>query len=119
MSEHILEPAAQEFADATAKPPFLCELGPDGARKVLDEVQAAPIAKLKVADKWITVPAEVGDVRVRILKPVDATGMLPTILYMHGGGWVLGNAGTHDRLVRELAVGVNAAIAFVEAGRLP
>ncbi len=30
---------------------------------------------------------------------------LPTMLYVHGGGWVLGNSGTHDRLVRELAVG--------------
>ena len=119
MNKHFLETAAQEFADATAKPPFLYELGPDGARKVLDDVQAAPIAKPDVTDKWITVPAEVGDVRVRIVKPVDATGMLPTVLYMHGGGWVLGNAGTHDRLVRELAVGAKAAVAFVEYDRSP
>jgi acetyl esterase/lipase len=41
------------------------------------------------------------------------------ILYMHGGGWVLGNAGTHDRLVRELAVGAGAAVAFVEYDRSP
>ena len=119
MSKHFLEPAAQEFADATAKPPFLYELGPDGARKVLDDVQAAPIAKLDVTDKWITVPAEVGDVRVRTVKPAGATGTLPAVLYMHGGGWVLGNAATHDRLVRELAVGVNAAIVFVEYDRSP
>ncbi len=119
MSKHVLEAAAQEFADATAQPPFLYELGPDGARKVLDDVQAAPIAKPDVADKWITVAADVGDVRVRIVKPVDAIGMLPTILYMHGGGWVLGNAGTHDRLVRELAIGVNAAVVFVEYDRSP
>ena len=33
---------------------------------------------------------------------------------MHGGGWVLGSAATHDRLVRELAVGARAAVAFVE-----
>jgi acetyl esterase/lipase len=33
---------------------------------------------------------------------------------MHGGGWILGNAGTHDRLVRDLAVGARAAVAFVE-----
>ena len=114
MSQHFLEAAAQEFADATAQPPFLYELSPDGARKVLDDVQAAPIAKPDVADTWITVPADVGDVRVRIVKPVDAGGVLPTVLYMHGGGWVLGNAGTHDRLVRELAVGGTAAGAFVE-----
>jgi acetyl esterase len=119
MSKHFLEAAAQQFADAAAQPPFLYELGPDGARKVLDDVQAAPIAKPEAADTWITVPADAGDVRVRIVKPVDAIGMLPTVLYMHGGGWVLGNAGTHDRLVRELATGVNAAVVFVEYDRSP
>jgi acetyl esterase/lipase len=43
-------------------------------------------------------------VRVRIVKPAGVAGTLPVVLYVHGGGWVLGNAGTHDRLVRELAV---------------
>src|SRR5262245_36756169 len=119
MSKPTLEPAAQAFADATAQPPFLYELGPEGARMVLDDVQAAPIAKLDVDETWITVPAEVGDVRVRIVKPVGTTAALPVVLYVHGGGWVLGNAGTHDRLVRELAVGVNAAIVFVEYDRSP
>src|SRR5262249_15590313 len=89
------------------------------ARKVLDDVQAAPIEKLPVDDRWITVPTEVGEVGVRIVRPPGVTGRLPAILYMHGGGWVLGNAGTHDRLVRELAVGANAAVAFVEYDRAP
>ena len=115
----VLEPAAQEFAEATAKPPPLYELTPDEARKVLDDVQAEPIDKLPVDDEWITVPAEVGDVRVRIVRPPDAHGTLPAILYMHGGGWILGNADTHDRLVRELAVGTGAAVVFVEYDRSP
>ncbi|WP_433444198.1 alpha/beta hydrolase [Nonomuraea sp. CA-141351] len=119
MSRHILEPAAQEIADATSKPPFLYELGPDGARKVLDDIQAAPVDKPEVDEKWITVRAEAGDVRVRIVKPAGASGTLPAILYVHGGGWILGNAGTHDRLVRELAVGANAAVVFVEYDRSP
>ncbi|MBB6350266.1 acetyl esterase/lipase [Nonomuraea muscovyensis] len=119
MSKPILEPAAQEIADATSNPPFLYELGPEGARKVLDDIQAAPVDKLDVDDKWITVPAEVGDVRVRIVKPAGATGALPAVLYVHGGGWILGNAGTHDRLVRELAVGADTAIVFVEYERSP
>jgi hypothetical protein len=38
---------------------------------------------------------------------------------MHGGGWILGNTGTHDRLVRELAVGAAAAVEFVEYDRSP
>ena len=115
----VLEQASQEFVDAAANPPFLYELTPAGARKVLDDVQAAPIDKLDVEDRWITVPAEVGDVRVRIVRPPDAAGQLPVILYMHGGGWVLGNADTHDRLVRELAVGTGAAVVFVEYDRSP
>jgi acetyl esterase/lipase len=115
----VLEPAAQAFADATAAPPFLYELTPAEARKVLDDVQAAPVAKLAVDEQWVTVPADVGDVRVRIIRPPGATGPLPVILYMHGGGWVLGNAGTHDRLVRELAVGAGAALCFVEYDRSP
>jgi acetyl esterase len=115
----VLEPASQAFVEATANPPFLYELTPDEARKVLDDVQAAPIDKLPVDERWITVPADVGDVRVRIVRPSGAEGTLPVILYMHGGGWVLGNADTHDRLVRELAVGTGAAVVFVEYDRSP
>ena len=119
MTKHVLEPAAQALADATAAPPFFYQMTPDEARKVLDDVQAAPVEKPDVDEKWITVPAEVGDVRVRIVRPLRASGTLPTILYIHGGGWVLGNAGTHDRLVRELATGVEAAVVFVEYDRSP
>ena len=57
--------------------------------------------------------------RVRLIKPRGADGMLPVIVYMHGGGWVLGNAATHDRLVREIAVGAKAALAFVEYPNSP
>jgi acetyl esterase len=119
MSNHVLEPEARAFAEATAAPPFLYELGPEGARKVLDDVQAAPVDKPAADDTWITVPAEVGNVRVRIVRPAGARGRLPVVLYVHGGGWVLGNAGTHDRLVCELAVGARAAVAFVEYDRSP
>jgi acetyl esterase/lipase len=115
----VLERASQEFVDATSTPPFIYELTPAEARKVLDDVQAEPIDKLRVDESWITVPADVGEVRVRIVRPPDATGTLPVILYMHGGGWVLGNADTHDRLVRELAVGTGAAVVFVEYDRSP
>src|SRR5262245_46731255 len=115
----VLEPESQAFVEATAEPPFLYELTPAEARGVLDDVQAAPIDKLPVQEEWITVPADVGDVHVRIVRPHDAVGPLPVVLYMHGGGWVLGNAGTHDRLVRELATGANAAVVFVEYDRSP
>jgi acetyl esterase len=115
----VLEPAAQDVAEAFSKPPFLYEMAPADARKILVDAQSAPISKLPVDEEWITVPSQVGDVRVRIIKPQGTTGMLPVIVYMHGGGWILGNAGTHDRLVRELAVGAGAALAFVEYPNSP
>jgi acetyl esterase len=118
-SRIVLEPTAQAVVDATSTPPFLYELEPAAARKVLEDLQSAPIDKLPVDEEWITVPADVGDARVRMIKPAGSSGPLPVIVYMHGGGWILGNAATHDRLVRELAVGAGAALLFVEYPNAP
>jgi acetyl esterase/lipase len=116
----VLESAAQAFAEATANPPFLPDLGPVEARKVLDDVQSGDIAKPQVDEAWVKVPGgPAGDVDVRIVRPKGATGTLPVIVYTHGAGWVLGNAQTHDRLVRELAVGTGAAVVFPEYTRSP
>ncbi|MDT4905820.1 MAG: acetyl esterase [Pseudonocardiales bacterium] len=109
----VLEPAAQEFAEATANPPYLFDLGPDKGRETVDEVQAGDVVKPDVDITDTTVPGgPSGTVSVRILRPGKAAGPLPVIVYIHGAGWVFGNAHTHDRLVRELAVGANAAVVF-------
>ncbi|MER7280993.1 alpha/beta hydrolase fold domain-containing protein [Dactylosporangium sp. NPDC000244] len=113
MSDVVLEPAAREFAEAASAPPFVYQLTPEAARKALDDVQAGPVAAPPVDEQWVTVSAAVGDVRVRVVRPQGVTGVLPVVLYVHGGGWVLGNAGTHDRLVREIAVGAGVAVVFV------
>lgn len=115
-----LEPAAQEFVDATAQPPFLYQLPPEEGRKAVDGVQDSPIFKPEIDEEWITVEGgPTGSVRVRIVKPRGATGTLPVIVYTHGAGWVFGDAHTHDRLVRDLAVGTNAAVVFPEYDRSP
>lgn len=115
-----LEVAAQEFADANANPPYLYDLGPEKGREIVNRTQAGEIAKPAITDEWIDVPGGPnGDVSVRIVRPAGATGTLPAILYIHGAGWVFGNAGTHDRLVRELAVGARAAAVFPEYSLSP
>jgi acetyl esterase len=40
-------------------------------------------------------------------------------MHFHGGGWVLGDVNTHDRLIREIAVGAHAAVVFVDYDRAP
>ncbi|MFB7835280.1 alpha/beta hydrolase [Streptomyces sp. NPDC056056] len=112
----ILEPAAQAFAEATAQPPYLYQIPVAEGRKAVDDVQSGEGTDLPdVDEEWVTVPTgTAGDVRTRIVRPRGATGPLPVVLYVHGAGWVFGNAHTHDRLVRELAVGTGAAVVFPE-----
>lgn len=112
----VLESAAQAFADATAQPPFLYEIPVADGRKAVDDVQSGQGVDLPPVDEeWITVPGgPTGEVRTRVVRPRGATAPLPVVLYIHGAGWVFGNAHTHDRLVRELAIRSNAAVVFPE-----
>ncbi|MGF7047416.1 acetyl esterase/lipase [Paenibacillus sp. DS2015] len=110
----VLEPAAQKFADDNAKPPFLSDLGPEKGRETVDKVQSGDIYKPEVDIEDIMVPGgPTGEVSVRIVRPPNSSSAnLPIILYVHGAGWVFGNEHTHDRLIRELAVGAEAAVVF-------
>lgn len=117
---YALYPESQAFVDATANPPFLNELPPAEGRKAVNGVQDSPIFKPGVDEEWIEVQGgPTGSVKARIVKPLDSTGNLPVILYIHGAGWVFGNAHTHDRLVRDLAIGTNAAVVFPEYDNSP
>ncbi|MFB5763975.1 alpha/beta hydrolase [Paenibacillus medicaginis] len=116
----VLEPAAQKFVEDTANPPYLFDLGPGEGRKAVNEVQSGEIFKQPADVRDIKVEGgPTGSVPVRILRPVNATGELPVILYIHGAGWVFGNAHTHDRLVRELATGSEAAVVFPDYSLSP
>jgi acetyl esterase len=89
----------------------LFELGPDQGRRTVDAVQSGPVTKLTVDIEDTTVPGgPSGQVPVRILRPQGAHRPLPVIGYLHSAGWVFGNHHTHDRLIRELAVGAQAAV---------
>jgi len=110
-----LEPEAQVFAEAMAKPPFLFTLGPERGRIALDEAQSGRVRKLPVDVEDLIIddgPSE--QVALRILRPQHAEAPLPVIVYIHGAGWVFGSMQTHGRLMRELAVGAQAAVVFPE-----
>ncbi|WP_229075034.1 alpha/beta hydrolase [Actinoplanes sp. DH11] len=113
MSDPVLEPAAQAFADATADPPYLFDLGPVDGRKTVDQVQSPEVQVPGTTKESFTEPA------LTIFRPVGVTGPLPVILYIHGAGWVFGNNHTHDRLARELAAGVGAAVVFPDYSLSP
>ncbi len=94
---------------------------PDAARAVLSDVQkSAKVPLLDVAsqDRILNVGPD-GRTKIRVVQPAEAEGILPVVVYVHGGGWVIGDKETHDRLIRELAVGANAVIVFVDYERSP
>ncbi|UYQ66296.1 alpha/beta hydrolase [Streptomyces peucetius] len=110
-----LEKDAQTFADAAAKNPPIYTLSYADARKALDSAQSGPVAKptADITHRTINV-GPTGKVNLRIVRPAGVSGKLPAVMYVHGGGWVLGNENTHDRLVRQIANGAHAAVIFVD-----
>jgi acetyl esterase/lipase len=120
MTTVVLEPAALEVVKMTSQPPYLFQLGPAAGREKLDQLQSTEIAKPDVDIVDMTVPGgPSGQVPIHIVRPKNTAATLPAIVYLHGAGWVFGDALTHDRLIRELAVRANAAVVFVEYSRAP
>lgn len=112
----VLYPAVQDFLNELAAQggPPLYELSPKDAREVLRGLQAGNVPKMpaEIEDRLLPVGPK-GKVSVRIVRPKGVTETLPAIMYFHGGGWVLGDRDTHDRLIREIANGAEAAVVFV------
>lgn len=115
-TEPVLEKKTADFifelAKSNSKP--INELDVDSARNVLNSLQ----------EKYYNlIPANIEDVRTiynsvdisfRIIRPTGTeTQILPVLIYVHGGGWILGNDRTHDHLVRKLGLIANVAVVFV------
>ena len=66
---------------------------------------------LTVTDR--TIAAGDHDVPVRIYRPT-AQGAQPCLIYLHGGGWVLGDLNSHDGITAELAVRAEVTVIAVE-----
>lgn len=117
----VLEPVTETFVNSVANAPPIYTLNPDAARAVLSDAQKAAnvdLPRVFSEDRVLNVgPA--GRTAIRVVRPSNGRGRLPVVIYVHGGGWVLGDKDTHDRLVREIAVGAHAVIVFVDYDRSP
>jgi acetyl esterase/lipase len=103
-----LDPLVKAFLDQMALQPTpkMWELPPALAREAMDAMMQlvgpkdVPIGK--VLNRAI--PAEHGEIPIRVYSPVAAGAEpMPTMVFFHGGGWVIGNLDTHDGLCRILA----------------
>ena len=79
------------------------QMTPQEARAVLVGAQSGGKVKLAPADvSEKTVNLDGKPVKLTIVRPAGAKGILPVFMFFHGGGWVLGDYPTHERLVRDL-----------------
>jgi acetyl esterase/lipase len=94
--------------------PPLETLSPREARKVLSMAQASvqvDLSGIEVSERVIQVDGYT--VKLHIVRPAGERGILPVFMFIHGGGWVLGDYPTHERMVRDLVVLSGAAAVFV------
>ena len=109
-----------EFLKALEGGQPLEQMPPAAARAVLADAQAGAKVALPAADvSQKTVTLDGKPVTLTIVRPAGAKGTLPAFMFFHGGGWVLGDFPTHERLVRDLVAGSGAAAVFVNYAPSP
>ncbi|AUY25738.1 alpha/beta hydrolase [Mixta calida] len=108
--EHHVQDFLNALNSSGGKP--IEQLSPEDARQVLIGAQkGAVLPAADVTEKTIQVNGQ--PLKLNIVKPKGSHGILPVFMFFHGGGWVLGDFQTHERLVRDLVVESGAAAVFV------
>ncbi|WP_419735836.1 alpha/beta hydrolase [Pseudomonas sp. COR18] len=112
-----VEHNTQAFLDALAAGGGgpLEQLSPRDARAVLTGAQASvkvDLSGIEVSERSIQVGGQ--PVTLKIVRPAKVKGPLPAFMFFHGGGWVLGDFPTHQRLIRDLVVDSGAVAVYVD-----
>ncbi|OOQ57918.1 alpha/beta hydrolase [Mucilaginibacter pedocola] len=89
------------------------------ARNVLVGAQKVPVDLSGITETEKVITADGYKITLNIVRPKGAVGKLPVFLFIHGGGWVLGDYPTHKRMVRDLSVLTGYAGVFVNYSRAP
>ncbi len=116
----MLDTQARQLLDLIAKRglPAIEQLSPADARQAYRDrrfyTQPAPQEVASVQD--LTIDGLHGPIALRWYRPMGcaATDVLPGLVYLHGGGWVIGDLDTHDTLCRELANRAGVAVVAVD-----
>jgi acetyl esterase len=101
----------------TGRPPFEA-LSPDAAREAYSASRAAlqpPLDEVALV-RDLAAPGEAGPIPLRLYRGrgTTASECLPCLLYLHGGGWMLGDLASHDWVCRRLANAAQACVVSVD-----
>lgn len=95
-------------------------LPPAEARKVLEGAQSSENVNVSgIEETYKTINSNDLSIDLVVVRPAGSKEKLSVFIFIHGGGWVLGDYPTHKRLVRDLVVESGFACVFVEYSRSP
>lgn len=112
VQDHLTRLATTNFADLHL---FTPEQAREGMRRMI-QVLPPPAAVDTVEDRVLATSA--GEVKTRIYRP-EQTSALPVTVFLHGGGFVLGDLDTHDGLARGLANASSSLVVSVDYPMAP
>ncbi|MDA2891012.1 alpha/beta hydrolase [Mycolicibacterium sp. BiH015] len=87
--------------------------GPEQARQRFNDLPRSPILpEVGAHDRTIEGPG--GPLTVRIYRPPVDAPLLPAVVFIHGGGWTVGDLETYDGQARMHAAGAGAVVVAVD-----
>ncbi len=112
-----LEPAARRHVQGLREeaPLAIPEMTLAAARALMRDGQTTAMEAPSVDART----EEIAGVRVWVVRPAGCEGDLPVILYLHGGGWVLGAPETHARIAQRIASMAGACVVVPDYALAP
>lgn len=114
LADEHLTPGIKEFLKIVNAGAPVESLPKLAARQVLIDAQKAfNVDYSGIEESEKTIEADGYTIKLNIVRPEGVSGLLPVFVFIHGGGWILGDYPTHRRLVRDLVVASGYASVFV------
>jgi acetyl esterase len=114
----MLDPQARALIDLIAEKgvPPTHTLSPADARAFYRERRtfSQPLPRPMAEVRDLSAPGPLGAIPLRLYRPAGVASPAPTLVYFHGGGWVIGDLDTHDVLCRQLADEAGCVVVAVD-----
>ncbi len=100
-----LDPVIAQLLEAAKGQPPLESLSVADARASMNQrvELLKPFAPATIETQDMAIPTPAGPLPIRLYRQPGVAGPLPVVVWLHGGGWVLGSIETHDNVCRFLA----------------
>ncbi len=120
-TRHIVDPELVAILDHIPTPVLTAEtLGQTRAMAraavaaMMSQASAPQFSALSVSERFISGPEGAPDVRLLVYQPTSVQGPLPALLWLHGGGYVMGSADAEDLMVKSIVSAIGCAAVSVD-----